>query len=164
MQAIRLTNILKRPPDQDLIDPPNVNNHVTNDDCALSPNLCQRVCALIDLPELLLLTTKKNFTKKVQPSDKNNRIYYIEANLYKETSIEQLQPTEKVPIKSLKKPKGMRMRCGQGQHDQNVAQQKSNEMLRSFMVWVNSWTSTGNNNLNFEKVTGFFEKLVPNDG
>lgn len=59
-------------------------NQFTNGYCTLSAGLCKRVCALIDLPELLSRGSRSS-AENLHQSSENNRIYYIERNLFNES-------------------------------------------------------------------------------
>lgn len=140
------------------IEDSNRGNYFSNSYCTLPSTLCKRVSTLIDLPKLFK-TKSPSLTGNLQHSVGNNRIYYIEPNLYEVPPTKYGFSVEEFLAKTLKKPNLIKFDQGHG--DTNTFQERSNEMLKSFVVWVNNWTESVSNNLKFETVKTYFEKLVP---
>lgn len=134
----------------------------TNYRCTLPASLCTRVCAQVDIPEVLSSKTysPKENLQHISENSEDSRIYYVESNLLKQaTRTKQHGPTKKVYTKASKRAN--EVKSDPGHEEINASQQRSNEMLSSFVVWVNGWTETMDCNLVFAKVKTYFEKLVP---
>lgn len=138
----------------------NRGNYFTSSNCTIPSTLCKRVSTLIDLPKLFKCNTPclgPNF----QHSVGSNRIYYIEPNLYEEPPTKRyVFSVEEFLARRWKKPTIIEFTPGQTDIAHKF-QERSNEMLKSFVEWVNGWTESVGSNLNFDKVKTYFEKLVP---
>lgn len=133
----------------DEINATNEWNNFSNGECTLPVNLCNRVWALIDLPGLLCMKSSSP-DDDLHRNSEHTRIYYVERNLFRELPTARHGTT--LPKKSPKKHNVI-----QSDH---VQEDDVFQMLKSFIAWVNNWTSSTDNILDFAKIKARLEKSI----
>lgn len=109
--------------------------------CRLPADICKRIRALIAQPESCCLSDSIN----------DNQRIYVEPHWFKKCTTEQHQFAGKTVLN----PRAPESAIEHGDKE------RMNTVPKSFVDWVNEWTESGENNLQFEKVESFFEKILP---
>lgn len=161
MKLVRSSDIDSWPSSNHKIVDSNEYHQFTNYRCTLPASLCTRVCAQVDIPEVLSSKTycPEENLQHISENSEDSRVHYVESNLFKNWRTKQHGQTKKVHTKASKRANVVKSDAGH--EESNASQERSNEMLSSFVVWVNGWTETMDCNLKFEKIKTYFEKLVP---
>lgn len=111
--------------------------------CSLPADICKRIRVLMAQPKSCCLSDIFN----------DNQAYYVEPLWFKKCTTKQYQFSGKPVLNPRASESAI-------EHDNK---ERMNKVLKSFVDWVNEWTETGENNLQFEKVESFFEKIMPDE-